>query len=125
MSIHPTLRYTDPAAAIAFLTGTLGFVEEHVHRAADGTVGHAELSFGGDVVMLGARTDPPDRFDTGRAVIYLAVDDADAHHDRAVAAGAEVVHGLVDQPYGSREYAVADPEGNVWSVGTYRPKVAA
>lgn len=125
MSIHPTLRYTDPAAAIAFLTGTLGFVEEHVHRAADGTVGHAELSFGGDVVMLGARTDPPDRFDTGRAVIYLAVDDADAHHDRAVAAGAEVVHGLVDQPYGSREYAVADPEGNVWSVGTYRPKVAS
>ena len=30
---------------------------------------------------------------------------------------------LVDQPYGSREYAVTDPEGNVWSVGTYRPAV--
>ena len=28
---------------------------------------------------------------------------------------------LVDQPYGSREYAALDPEGNVWAFGTYRP----
>lgn len=104
MSIHPTLRYDDASAASEFLTGTLGFVEQS---------------------MIGARTDPPSPFDTGRAVIYLALDGAgnvDAHHDRAVAAGATVVQELVDQPYGSREYAVADPEGNVWSVGSYRPE---
>ncbi|MCU1660600.1 MAG: hypothetical protein QOI36_3338 [Pseudonocardiales bacterium] len=126
MSIHPTLRYDDPKAAIAFLTGALGLVEEQVHTADDGTVGHAELSFGDGVVMLGTRSDPPGPFDTGQAVIYLVLDGADAvdaHHDRAVAAGAEVVQGLVDQPYGSREYAVLDPEGNVWSVGSYRPQV--
>jgi uncharacterized glyoxalase superfamily protein PhnB len=40
-----------------------------------------------------------------------------------VAAGAEILHGPVDQPYGSREYAAVDPEGNVWSIGTYRPTV--
>jgi len=28
----------------------------------------------------------------------------------------------VDQPYGSREYAARDPEGNVWAFGTYRPQ---
>ncbi|HET6259670.1 VOC family protein [Pseudonocardia sp.] len=126
MSIHPTLLYNDSKAAIAFLTGALGLVEEQVHTADDGTVGHAELSFGDGVVMLGTRSDPPGPFDTGRAVIYLVLDGADAvdaHHDRAVAAGAEVVQGLVDQPYGSREYAVLDPEGNVWSVGSYRPQV--
>jgi uncharacterized glyoxalase superfamily protein PhnB len=126
MSIHPTLRYDDPKAAIAFLTGALGLVEEQVHTTDDGTVGHAELSFGDGVVMLGTRSDPPGPFDTGRAVIYLVLDGADAvdaHHDRAVAAGAEVVQGLVDQPYGSREYAVLDPEGNVWTVGSYRPQV--
>jgi uncharacterized glyoxalase superfamily protein PhnB len=33
------------------------------------------------------------------------------------------VQELVDQPYGSREYAVRDPEGNIWSVGSYRPQV--
>ena len=128
MSIYPTLRYTDAEAAIAFLTGALGFVTGAVHTADDGSVAHAELVFGDGVVMLGTRTDPPGPFDTGRAVTYLVVDGAealDAHHEKAVAAGAEVLHGPVDQPYGSREYAALDPEGNVWSVGTYRPQVQA
>ena len=53
--------------------------------------------------------------------IYLAVDDVDAHHDKAVAAGAEIAYPLTDQPYGSREYAVRDLEGHLWYVGTYRP----
>jgi uncharacterized glyoxalase superfamily protein PhnB len=134
MSIHVTLRYDDARAAIAYLTGTLGFAEQAVHTAGDGTVAHAELSFGDGVVMLGTRSatrsatrrGASDPFDTGRAVVYLALDSADAvdaHHDRAVAAGADVVHGLVDQPYGSREYAVRDPEGNIWSVGSYGPQV--
>ncbi len=126
MSIHPTLRYTDARAAIAFLTGTLGFVQGPVHTTEDGSIAHAELGFGDGVIMIGSRTDPPGPFDTGRAVLYLVVDGdeaVDAHHDKAVAAGAEVVHDLVDQPYGSREYAVVDPEGNIFSVGSYRPAV--
>ncbi len=124
MSVHPVIRYTDAKAAIDYLTTTLGFAELHVYSADDGTIGHAELAFGDGVVMLGTRTDPPSPFDTGKSSVYLAVGegtDIDAHHDRAVAAGAVIVMGLVDQSYGSREYAVADPEGNVWSVGTYRP----
>lgn len=51
----------------------------------------------------------------------MVVDGPDALHDRAVAAGAETVMGLVDQPYGSREFAARDGHGNVWSFGTYRP----
>lgn len=126
MAICPTLRYDDPIAAMAFLTEALGFVRGDVHQGDDGSVVHAELSFGDGVVMIGTRTDPPGLYDTGRAVLYLVVDgDAavDAHLERAVAAGATVVHGPVDQPYGSREYAVTDPDGNVWSVGSYRPTV--
>jgi uncharacterized glyoxalase superfamily protein PhnB len=128
MSIYVTLRYDDPRAAITFLTGTLGFSELNVHTTDDGTVGHAELRFGDGVVMLGSRKGGSDLFDTGRAVVYLALDDAaavDAHHNRAVAAGAEVVQELVDQPYGSREYAVRDPEGNIWSIGSYRPTLSS
>jgi uncharacterized glyoxalase superfamily protein PhnB len=41
-----------------------------------------------------------------------------------VAAGAEIVLELTDQPYGSREYAAADPEGNVWTFGTYDPRAS-
>jgi len=126
MSIYVTLRYDDARAAISYLTGTLGFVEQQVHEADDGSVGHAELTFGDGVVMLGTRHSGQDPFDTGRAVVYLALDSAaavDDHHARAVAAGAEVVQEPVDQPYGSREYAVRDPEGNIWSIGSYRPQV--
>lgn len=125
MSLHPTLKYDDPRAAIAFLTGALGLREVAVHTAGDGTVAHAELAWddGDDtaLVLLGQRADPPGPFDTGRAVLYLTCDDPDALHAGAVAAGATVVMDLVDQDYGSREFAVTDPEGNVWSLGTYRP----
>lgn len=44
MSIYPTLRYTDAKAAITFWTNTFGLVEENVHTADDGSIGHAELS---------------------------------------------------------------------------------
>ncbi|MEJ3654745.1 VOC family protein [Actinomycetes bacterium KLBMP 9759] len=125
MTIHPTLRYDNADAAMRFLTSVLGLTETHVSRDDGGRITHAELSHESDVVMIGTRADPPGPFDTGRAVVYLAVDEVDAHHDRAVAAGATVVSGLVDQPYGSREYAVADTEGNVWSVGTYRPEATS
>lgn len=121
MSIFATLKYNDANSAIAFLTGALGFREVSVMRNESGSVSHAELAHGDGMIMVGSRTEPGSQFDTGKAVIYLAVDDADAHHDKAVAAGAKVVYPLVDQPYGSREYAVADAEGNIWSVGTYRP----
>ena len=130
MSIHVTLRYDDARAAIAYLTGTLGSTEQHLSSTEDGGVGHAERSFGDDILMIGSRRSvpgaTPDPFDTGRAVVHLALDapDAvDAHNARAVAAGADAVQDLVDQPYGSREYAVRDPEGNAWSLGSYRPQV--
>ena len=47
-------------------------------------------------------------------------DEPDALHDRAVAAGATVTMALYDTDYGSRDFAVVDPEGNRWSFGTYR-----
>ena len=122
MSIYPTFRYRDSKAAIAFLTGAFGFTERSVMTNDDGTVAHAELAWpDGGVIMLGTRTDERSPFDTDRCCTYLALEDPDGHHDRAKAAGAEIVMELTDQPYGSREYAARDPEGNTWCFGTYRP----
>jgi uncharacterized glyoxalase superfamily protein PhnB len=120
MGIHVTLRYDDPRAALDFLTGTLGLTPGMVATADDGSVGHAELFWGDTAVMIGPRGGDP-RFDTGRAVVYLVTDTPDAVHDKTVGAGAPVVMELVDQDYGSREFAVADQEGNVWCFGTYHP----
>jgi len=55
----------------------------------------------------------------GMSAIYVAVPDADAAYERAKAAGAQVTE-LVDRDYGSREFTATDPDGNRWSLGTYR-----
>lgn len=120
MTIIPTLRYEDAAAAVAFLERAFGFKRKEYHQNDDGSVAHAELRCGDGVVMIGSSGGDA-RFATGRAVIYGVVEDPDAHLDRAKAAGAEIVMEPTDQDYGSREYAARDPEGNVWSFGTYDP----
>ncbi|WP_328297721.1 VOC family protein [Streptomyces sp. NBC_00435] len=47
-----------------------------------------------------------------RGVIF-ATDDVDATFERVRAAGAEVLQGPVDQPYGVRDCAFRDPAGNM------------
>ncbi len=122
--IYPSLRYRDARAAIDFLVDAFGFELVTSHEAPDGTVAHAELRWGDAMVMLGQETeDGIDRFGAhaGQGWSYVTVEDPDAHHDRAVAAGAEIVMDLSDLDYGSRDYAARDPEGNLWSFGTYDP----
>ena len=121
--VIPTLRYDDAKAAIDFLERAFGFHRKSVHENEDGTVGHAELTHGRGMVMIGTSR-PGDHFETGRAVVYVVVGDPDAHHERAKQAGATIVMELTDQEYGSREYAAEDPEGNLWSFGTYDPFAA-
>ena len=97
--IIPTLRYDDAAGGIDFLERAFGF-----ERRPGGTLEHSELTHDRGMVMVGTRK-AGDRFETGRAVVYVIVDDPDAQHDRARAAGAAIVMELTDQPYGSRELA--------------------
>ncbi len=59
---------------------------------------------------------------SGGKSIYVAVDDADKLYARAKTAGATIEEELTDRDYGSREFICRDPEGNVWSFGTYWPK---
>jgi uncharacterized glyoxalase superfamily protein PhnB len=120
-TIYPALRYADARAAVKFLCDAFGLTEHSVVEGPGGTISHAELAWGTGLVMLGDRGAEPSPYDTERVVLYLAVDDPDAHYERTTAAGAEIVMGLTDQPYGSREYAAKDPEGNVWCFGTYQP----
>ena len=123
-SIYAPIRYRDAMAAIDFLERAFGFERGDVHQGDGGAVHHAELRFAGEWIMLGSTSSGSDgRLDlpSGPTWIYVVVDDPDAHYERAVAAGAEVVRDLEDAGYGSRGYSARDPEGNVWSLGTYRP----
>ena len=130
-TIIPTMRYADATAAIAFLEKAFGF-ERHlvVPGEKEGEVAHAQLCLGDAMIMLGSwRDDAFGRLqklprDVGGVVTqspYVIVEDADAHHDRAVAAGAEVVTPLESPDYGGRMYSCRDPEGHLWTFGTYDP----
>jgi uncharacterized glyoxalase superfamily protein PhnB len=119
-TIIPTFRYDDARAAITFLKDAFGF-EEHAVYEQDGAVAHAELKLGDAYIMLGEHREEGGDLAYGGSTTYVVIDDPDAHHARAVAAGAEIVRPLTDQDYGSREYAAKDPGGNVWSFGTYMP----
>jgi uncharacterized glyoxalase superfamily protein PhnB len=126
-NIFPALRYRDPDAAIGWLKEAFGFEEKAVYRDDGGSVQHAELRLGAGLVMLGPVRE--EGWMGGKATdalasptsIYVAVEDADAHHERARAAGAQIVRELADMEYGSREYSARDLDGNLWSFGTYDP----
>jgi uncharacterized glyoxalase superfamily protein PhnB len=122
-SIFPVLKYDDARAVIEFLERAFGFERHAVHEGEKGGIAHAELRLGDEFVMLGSTGEGDDRFNqgAGRYSLYVAVEDPDAHHARASDAGAAIERELSDTDYGSREYTVRDPEGNLWSFGTYRP----
>lgn len=123
-ALFPVLRYRDADAAIEWLEGTIGCSLREIHKDEDGNVVHAELDFQGAVIMLssaGVGREPFRSMPTGNGFVYAAIPDLDALHDQAVAAGAEVVLPLTDTDYGSRDFALRDPEHNLWSFGTYLP----
>ncbi|WP_282295196.1 MULTISPECIES: VOC family protein [unclassified Stenotrophomonas] len=129
-AIIPCLRYRDAHAAIAWLEKAFDFKPQAVY--ADGViVYHAQLVYGGGMVMLGSVDNggewgklvvQPDEID-GRETqsACVIVTDPDAHYARAVAAGAKVVIDIADQDYGGRGYACRDPEGHLWWFGSYDP----
>ncbi len=121
-NVFPVLRYRDAPTAIRWLGAAFGFEPRLVVPGPNGSVRHAELGFGPGAVLLGSASgdDPP----AVGAGIYVAVDDVDAHYERAVDAGATIERAIETTDYGAREYTARDPEGHVWSFGTYRPGTA-
>lgn len=122
----PTLRYHDAPAALGFLEEAFGLAPGLVVEGPGDTIVHAQLHLGSSVVMVGSAPAGAPPAGTGAELqgLYVVLEDdpaVDAHHDRARAAGARVTRAPEDQDYGGRGYTCEDPEGHVWSFGSYRP----
>jgi uncharacterized glyoxalase superfamily protein PhnB len=131
--IVPFLGYEDAAAAIEWLGKAFGFVEDRDARyEEEGTITHAELDLDGATIYLSTpagyaspRTLREDSELARRAydnpwVIdghFVEVDDVDAHHARAVAAGATILRAPEEPGHGLRIYTAEDPEGHRWMFG--------
>jgi uncharacterized glyoxalase superfamily protein PhnB len=129
-TVVPGHRYRNASAAIDWLCKVFGFERHAVYEGENGAIAHAELTLGDGMIMLGSVKDdeygksfksPAELGGIETRSVYLVVPDADAAYARAVAAGATIIRPLQDTPYGSREFAVKDPEGHSWSAGTYDP----
>jgi len=128
----PAVAYNNAPAGIRWLTDVLGLRVVRTFEMPDGTVAHAELAWRTSMVFVHTRPGRENPWSAvGPASIALAVDtadDVDRHYERARAAGADIVRHAYDSktpafPDGSRQFDVRDPEGNLWTVGTYRPRL--
>lgn len=123
-TVWPALRYDDAPGALRFLVDVLGFREALRVPDDAGDIVHAELRWPeGGAVMLGSTKHcegPHALMSAGANSAYVVTDRVDAVYARAKAAGAEIVSELEDTDYGSHTFGLRDPEGNLWTFGTYR-----
>ena len=122
-TVWPTLRANDARALIRFLVDVVGFEETAVYgegvkrRAPRRAVVAARRR---DHARLGPRRRRRRADAAGTFSAYIVVDEPDALCERVRAGGAKVIVDLHDTDYGSRDFAIRDPEGNRWYFGTYR-----
>jgi PhnB protein len=118
-TVTPRLMVDDADAALDFYQRAFGAqVIGDVHRLPDGAIVHAELQIGTSVVML-AQGEPT------QALLCTYWPEVDAAWERALAAGAQVVHPLADQVYGERGGRLADPFGQEWMMAARTEELSA
>jgi uncharacterized glyoxalase superfamily protein PhnB len=127
----PCLHYRDANAAIEWLGRAFGLVKKAAYPGPDGKIMHAELTYGGGMIMLGSAGKEgeygkmiaqPDEIEMRETVtIYLVVRDADATYATAKEAGATMILDIEDKDYGGKSFTCRDLEGHIWSIGSYDP----
>jgi catechol 2,3-dioxygenase-like lactoylglutathione lyase family enzyme len=110
--IKPNLRSADFGRSRAFYRGVIGL---------DGGDGLDWILFFGteqrEVQLSVMKTDVKAHLHPD---VSIEVDDVDAVHARAVAAGAEVVYPLTDEEWGLRRFFVRDPDGAILNITQHR-----
>jgi len=125
-TLVPSVHYNDPRQGIRWLTDVLGFWAAAIYDDPDGGVAHSELVWRTGVIYVGGRANNSPWASAGPASIALTAEDAetvDRYYERALAAGADIIRPLHDAPYGSHQFDLRDPEGNLWTVGTYQVRI--
>lgn len=131
-TVTPSVVYDDPRRGIAWLTEVLGLRLKSLYETPDGGVAFAELVWRTGIVFVSGRPPVDNPWSkVGIASIALVAEDAEAvgnAYQHARSAGAEVVREVhvartLAFPQGSTQFDLRDPEGNLWTIGTFQPKV--
>lgn len=109
-TVIPRIVAHDAKELVAFVRQVFGATGDYLESMP------SMVTLGDSLIMIsdaGAR--PP-----MTAFLYVYVDDVDAAHRRAVAAGARVLEDPLDTPYGDRRSMIVDRWGNTWQIATPR-----
>lgn len=121
-TVWPTLQAHDAPQLIDYYVDTFGMVLAARYGEGD-TVDHAQLLWpeGSGGIMLGSYKAGAEWCrEPGTSGVYIVTADPNALFERVREHGADVVRPLTVTDYGANEFAVRDPEGNLWSFGDYR-----
>jgi MerR family transcriptional regulator, thiopeptide resistance regulator len=117
------LVYNDIEAIHDHLVAVFGFGPGTIIRNESGQVIHGEMHVGDGVIWMHPPSDEyylasPASLGASTHCMAVMVENVDHHHEKALAAGANVVYPPRDMAYGVREYAARDLEGGLWSFMT-------
>jgi uncharacterized glyoxalase superfamily protein PhnB len=113
---------SDDASALCDWLLALGFTQDlMIPGEREGSIHHAQLDWPqGGRVMLSSTGERPTPCRPGTSSLHVVTADPGAVMERALALGASVIHELTDQTdYPSRDFTVADPDGNHWTFATF------
>jgi PhnB protein len=121
--IIPRLVCRDPAQEVDFCVGVFEAVELNKRPGPDGTLAHALLKIGPEMIMIEAEwpslpSRAPAMDATSPVVIFVYVPDVDNVVERATAIGAKVLVPAENQFWGDRIAWLMDLSGHVWTVAT-------
>lgn len=111
--MYPSLTYRDVSVALAWLEEAFGFEGRVLDEVG------AMVTYGDRTTLI--QLDRPEDLHgshLGQGWVYVMIEDADAHYERAKLAGADMQGTPHDYGEGYRGYSARDLEGNLWSFGT-------
>jgi PhnB protein len=128
-TVTPNLVVDGGAEAIDFYERAFG-AGVTARLEAGGMLVHAAIRIGESLVTLCDAMPShgfvaPDREAPVSSFITLYVEDADALHARAIAAGASEINPISDHVHGDRAGSVRDPFGHRWAIATHIADVPA
>lgn len=113
-TLLPHVAYQDLSGAIAWLVKTFGFRE---HYRYGEPISGAQVHVGNAWIMLKqakAGCASPAKLGYGTQSLTVFVEDVEAHHERAKAAGAKILEEPHETVYGEFQYAAEDLDGHHW-----------
>jgi PhnB protein len=127
LELYPRLVVDGADAALAFYASAFGARTVERYTDPDGRVVHAMVAAG--PVRFAVKDadgyDPAPGAGGVPVIMALYVADADEVGRRMVAAGADVVFEIDDQPYGERGGRLADPFGHLWMIAQHTAELAS